>query len=346
MSASAPTAPDSCRAYTVAWIAALSHERAAAEAMLDVKHKKPPADFRKNASDPNTYTWGTVEGHHVVIAALPVGEYGTNATATIAQGLRSSLPHIRIGLLVGIGAGVPGEQLGRDGRAMLQQDIRLGDVAVSVPQSTSGGVVQVDLVKAKTISGKDILERKGHLDSPPMAIRTALSKLQAEHELDDSRIPEFLEQAFQKHPKMKAKYAHPGMKAEQQQIEPKVDIYNAQDGREITREARAIPEIHYGVIASSNTLEKSSSYRREVLARLEEEHIAPICFEMEAAGLMNSFPCLVIRGICDYADEHKNDDWQRYAAATAAAFAKELLSYMDREEVDQAAMIGDLLKDS
>jgi nucleoside phosphorylase len=54
-----------------------------------------------------------------------------------------------------------------------------------------------------------------------------------------------------------------------------------------------------------------------------------ICFEMEAAGLMDNFPCLVIRGICDYADSHKNKIWQPYAAATAAAFARELLGYID-----------------
>jgi nucleoside phosphorylase len=47
-----------------------------------------------------------------------------------------------------------------------------------------------------------------------------------------------------------------------------------------------------------------------------------LCFKMEAAGLMNSFPCLVIRGICDYADSHKNKRWQAYAVATAAAYAK------------------------
>lgn len=50
-----------------------------------------------------------------------------------------------------------------------------------------------------------------------------------------------------------------------------------------------------------------------------------LCFEMEAAGLMDNFPCLVIRGICDYADTHKNKRWQPYAAAVAAAYAKELL---------------------
>jgi hypothetical protein len=49
---------------------------------------------------------------------------------------------------------------------------------------------------------------------------------------------------------------------------------------------------------------------------------------MEAAGLMDSFPCLVIRGICNYADSRKNKRWREYAAAAAAAaaYAKEILS--------------------
>jgi nucleoside phosphorylase len=58
-----------------------------------------------------------------------------------------------------------------------------------------------------------------------------------------------------------------------------------------------------------------------------------LCFEMEAAGLMNSFPCLVIRGICDYADSHKNKRWQEYAAATAAAYVKELLYVIPSDQV-------------
>ena len=60
-----------------------------------------------------------------------------------------------------------------------------------------------------------------------------------------------------------------------------------------------------------------------------------ICFEMEAAGLMNHFPCLVVREICDYADAQKNDRWQRYASATAAAYAKELLAYVPATEVQE-----------
>jgi len=68
---------------------------------------------------------------------------------------------------------------------------------------------------------------------------------------------------------------------------------------------------------------------RDHLAQTEDV----LCFEMEAAGLMDHFPCLVIRGICDYSDTHKNDLWQGYAAATAAAYAKELLSVVTQKEI-------------
>jgi nucleoside phosphorylase len=51
-----------------------------------------------------------------------------------------------------------------------------------------------------------------------------------------------------------------------------------------------------------------------------------ICVEMEATGLQEEQWCLVIRGICDYADPHKNKKWRKYAAATAAAYARGFLS--------------------
>jgi hypothetical protein len=148
-------------AYAIAWVAALPHERAAGTMMLDERHKQPD-DFAKNTSDPNSYSWGRIGKHNVVIASLPAGEYGLTSTATTAQGLRSSLPHIRIGLLVGIGAGVPGEKRHANGRVTVRRDIRLGDVVVSNPDGTNGGVVQYDFIKAKPS-----FERKGFLNGPP-----------------------------------------------------------------------------------------------------------------------------------------------------------------------------------
>ena len=89
--------------------------------------------------------------------------------------------------------------------------------------------------------------------------------------------------------------------------------------------------MHYGTIASGNQVMRSAAERDRVSAELG----GVLCFEMEAAGLMNSFPCLVIRGICDYADSHKNKRWQPYAAATAACYAKELLGEVDAVGVEQ-----------
>ena len=71
-----------------------------------------------------------------------------------------------------------------------------------------------------------------------------------------------------------------------------------------------------------------------------------ICFEMEAAGLMDNFPCLVIRGIGDYSDTHKNENWQPCAAATAAAYAKELLGVMPPVQVDNTPTAIDAIKAS
>jgi nucleoside phosphorylase len=71
-----------------------------------------------------------------------------------------------------------------------------------------------------------------------------------------------------------------------------------------------------------------------------------LCFEMEAAGLMNHFPCLVIRGICDYADSHKNKRWQGYAAMVAAAYAKDILSRIAPNRVEYETRIADTMATS
>jgi len=99
--------------------------------------------------------------------------------------------------------------------------------------------------------------------------------------------------------------------------------------------ARAVHEVtvHYDTIASGNQVIKDGVTRDKISSELG----GILCFEMEAAGLMNSFPCLVVRGICDYADSHKNKRWQPYAAATTAACAKELLSVIPSAEVAETS---------
>ncbi|KAI4731796.1 hypothetical protein E4T49_00609 [Aureobasidium sp. EXF-10728] len=108
----------------------------------------------------------------------------------------------------------------------------------------------------------------------------------------------------------------------------------AQQSRTVSRPERGIeddiPAIHYGPIASGNSLMKDTLMRDDLAIK---EGI--LCFEMEAAGIMNNLPCLVVRGICDYSDSHKNKQWQGYAAMTAAAYTRDLLNVMLPRKVEK-----------
>jgi nucleoside phosphorylase len=81
------------------------------------------------------------------------------------------------------------------------------------------------------------------------------------------------------------------------------------------------------------------AYIRDKLA--EEEDVP--CFEMETAGLINHFPCVVIRGICDYANSHKNKAWQGYAAMAATAYTKGLLAKIAPNKPEAEEKIVDIL---
>ena len=91
----------------------------------------------------------------------------------------------------------------------------------------------------------------------------------------------------------------------------------------VARQPRAHEQLifHQSTILSGNQLIKDGRVRD----RLSRAHHNARCIEMEAAGVIDDTRCLVIRGIADYSDGHKDWFWQNYAAATAAAFAKELL---------------------
>jgi nucleoside phosphorylase len=338
--------------YTVGWIAALSKELAAALAMLDERHGKPN-DFKKPSSDKNSYHWGRIGDHNIVIASLAAGIYGTTSAATTAMHVLSSFPNIKIGLMVGIGAGIA--------RPKQKRDIRLGDIAVSLPQGQSGGVLQYDLGKSR-MSGDQghatyTFERIGFLNSPPEALLKALTTLRAQVRLEGSKVPSFLQDMLKRYPQMaEDEPDEPGYVYQGQENDTLFEasyIHASDTGCEdcdstriIPRTARRnpdVPRVHYGVIASGNKLVKNAAERDLILKESGENCI---CLEMEAAGLMNSFPCLVIRGICDYADSHKNDDWQEYAAATAAAYAKEFLGFMDNQDLVQTTRAIDLLQNS
>ncbi|PTB63415.1 purine and uridine phosphorylase [Trichoderma citrinoviride] len=306
------------REYTVGWICALPIELVAAEAMLDERYE----DYRSGQ-----YTLGRIGPHYVVMACLPAGLIGTNAAATVATKMVCNFPSIRFGLMVGIGGGVPSEDF----------DIRLGDVVVSLPDKGYGGVVQYDF--GKTRPGE--FEMTGFLNAPPTALLEAVSALRAKHLSGKSKLPENIHAATHQ-----LQFALETTRTDML-FEPDYDhiegstCERCSKERLITRRPRHQDvAIHYGTIASGNQVMRDGSTRDSLSSKLG----GVLCFEMEAAGLMNSFPCLVIRGICDYADSHKNKAWQPYAAMTAAAYAKEVLTVIPGTEVTKTEVVDEATK--
>jgi hypothetical protein len=227
----------------------------------------------------------------------------------------------------------------------------------------AGGVVKYD--RGKVIAGGEF-EHTGLLNMPPALLTNAVSKLRAKHEFKRNAVSKYVSEMIKKmlesedvNPDFEDMYQYQDSKYDElfeadyehvtsEQIsetskqsqdtsgnvadDPKAPCPNCDKERLVPRKPRRTndPVIHYGTIASADRVMRHGITREKL-----RKKYGILCFEMEAAGLMNDFPCLVIRGICDYSDTHKQKIWQRYAAATAAAYAKELLEIIQKEEVDE-----------
>ncbi|KAF4550496.1 NACHT domain-containing protein 3 [Elsinoe fawcettii] len=332
--------------FTIGWISALAIEYEAACLSLDEDLGRP--DFLETRND-NVYTIGRVGQHHIVLTFLPEGTTGTNAAAVVARDMVHAFPNIKLGLMVGIGGGAP---------RYPEVDIRLGDVVVGIPNDGHGGVIQYDF--GKLIHGQKEYRRTGHLDQPPAALRAAVTQLQRDYNRKPHTIRKDIERRLAD--------VRPRLRRECGPQDPATDHLFVSDydhGNDdrfpdkrnacsgvntsvtVLRRVRNAheeeddddPAIHFGTIASGNTLIKDAQFRDEFAQR---ENV--LCFEMEAAGLMNHFPCLVIRGICDYADSHKNKNWQGYASMTAAAYATDLIKTLKMRDLDGMSAVRDVLE--
>ncbi|KAI4728552.1 purine and uridine phosphorylase [Aureobasidium sp. EXF-10728] len=310
----------------IGWICALATEASVARLMLDhVYHETIPLPKH----DDNIYTYGRVnlktgDGfHNIAIAQLPLAETGKASAATVAKDMRRTFPNLKFGLMVGIAGGV----------WTRKTDVRLGDIVVGVAEDNGPGVIQYD--HGKYIQDSDFVPR-GVIDKAPRPLRTAVGIVQRNHMCEDRDYVASLDKqaviSFAPRPAhdrlFEAGYTHRNTGRS----------CRGCDRDQLCRRSRrpfAYPEVHYGPIASGDAVIKDALLARDIHAR----H-GVLCFEMEAAGLDAAFPCLVIRGISDYADTHKNDDWHRYAAAAAAAYAKEVLAVVTPTAVSALPSIG------
>lgn len=243
------------------------------------------------------YHLGRIEKHNVAIAGFPDGEVGIGIAASIATEVIRDFPNLEVCLLVGIAAGIPSAR----------HDIHLGDVAVAVPADGDSGVIGYDMVKVEP----EEIKLKLWQNASSTVLRSVITNVRARSEFEGYKflghLACFHGTLFQK---------------------PQVSLgtsYSAQ----MMREPSGQPAVHYGRILSGNRVIKSAKHRDDINRKYDA-----IAIEMEAAGMANRLPVAVIRGISDLADEDKNDGYQFYAAANAAAFAKELLRQLqpsDRE---------------
>ncbi|KAE8553643.1 hypothetical protein EYB25_005025 [Talaromyces marneffei] len=345
--------------YTIGWICALPKTELVADAaMLDEEHPMLPA---ADPQDANSYLLGRIGDHNVVIACLPAETTGKVSAATVVTDMIRSFPSIRFGMMVGIGGGVPRRFYPEQGTAdeILEDDfdewddemeevpdIRLGDVVVSLHTKSTEAVVQYDF--GKSMQEKQFVHTGGKLNKPPRIVLNAVAQLQANHIRGHHKIPGLLSKMLTNNPAM-MRFQYPGLEKDRLfrpdvvHVEGKKsckDCCGLNNANVVKRNGRSdtVHKIHYGTIGSADQVMKDAILRDQWALK---ENI--LCFEMEAAGLMDSFPCLVVRGICDYADSHKNKMWQPYAAAMAAAYAKELLLVIPGQGLTKLSPIKQLL---
>ncbi|KAL2812409.1 hypothetical protein BJX63DRAFT_396877 [Aspergillus granulosus] len=334
-----PLQPSSHTKFCVAIFCALPLEADAIRELLDEVWSEEDSNFEKSKGDDNTYTLGRISRHNVVLVHLP--GMGKSAASQAASGLRSSYPEIKLALVVGICGGVPA---GED-----NEELILGDVVIS------DGIVQYDLGRQfpDEFSSKNGQEGIGR---PPSRIRSMLAKfkgLRSRQRLE-KKLAKYLDVLQEAVGAERAGY--PGIDKDElydstyrhkhqhtsicsycskmdaackvarektcQQLGCEKDMLLPRKRLQQASAARLVPnpKIHFGLIGSGDTVMKSGQHRNQIAA---QHHI--IALEMEAAGVCDNLPCLVIKGVCDYADSHKNKYWQNYAAATAAACTKAIL---------------------
>ncbi|UKZ68678.1 uncharacterized protein TrAtP1_009700 [Trichoderma atroviride] len=333
--------------FQVAVICALALEYDAVSLLFDQFWDEDDEPYGRAQGDTNIYTTGRISNHNVVLALLP--SIGTAAGAGSAASFRSSYSGLKTAFLVGICGGVPDTGQG---------EILLGDVVISktVIQYSLGKQYPSAFVTKDTVND--------NLGRPSKAIRSLITSFETERGRRRlrQRAGQYLKDL--QHAAMEEGHRHdyqyPGV-TEDKLFAPAyrhrhrgLQTYNCRCYEEIDsfcdeaahasctelccNEEHVVPrkrlemkkrmepdrvqcpEIFIGCVASGDVVMKSGEHRDQIA---KQRNV--IAFEMEGAGVWDEVPCIVVKGVCDYADSHKNKTWQPFAAATAAAVLKAML---------------------
>lgn len=346
--------PESRDDFKVAIICALPREFDAVTLLFDEFWDEDDDSYGRAPGDTNTYTTGRIGKHDVVLVVLP--NMGNNSAAAAAASFRSSYGSLKLALLVGVCGGVP---------IIEKDEVLLGDVVISKT------LIQYDFGRQflGTFVAKTTVEDS--LGRANRDIRGLVASLESEHgreRLQDKAARHLRSlQSAAVRKRRRANYCDPGPTKDKlfashyvHRHQKDCDLcategtsycegaahascaeLGCDESKLVSRKRLQVeeamvgdgarsPQIFFGRIASGNTVMKSGKHRDQAAAAHNV-----IAFEMEGAGAWDEVPCIVVKGVCDYADSHKNKDWQDFAAATAASVARAVL---ERYVVDDGSV--------
>jgi nucleoside phosphorylase len=320
--------------FKIGWLSALPVELAAAIAVLDQKYLEVPLGMKRS----NLYTLGRIGRHKIVIACVPDSLSSKMSTAAVAYEVRRMFPCIRFWLMVGTGGNVPQNET-----ALRVSHVRIGDVVISDLNMQDRGVTQYDLGKTDS-SGRYV--KIGSLKKPPAVLLDALLKLQA-YDLEGPRrgwvhLGSGYSDSLRRFDELW--WTAPALlRASNFRFDPihgsifKHFLTPKSTWKEVALKYH-LPRIHFGRIASVNHALIERAPRERLSFEFGDIH----CFDTEAFGLIAEFPCLIIRGIHDYAVSHILSNDQPYAAAAAAVCAKKYLKLIPPADVAETPIPGNV----
>ncbi|KAM0458279.1 hypothetical protein ACHAO4_003007 [Trichoderma viride] len=335
--------------FEVAVICATEIECEAVTLLVD--HWYEDGRFDNAPGDENRYKLGRMGNVNIVLLRLT--DVGKVSAGTAAASLRLSYPKLEMLLLTGTCAGVPS--------TVKDQELLLGDVVISKSLVQYDNGKQYD--GAFEIR-KGIEDSLGRPTKRIRSLVAMLEVKQWRGQLE-SRAACFLEQLqAQASRQRESEYSYPGTASDVlfesshlHKHQPSTAHTCAEccysvccESRNLSCEELGCSDTHLIIrrlrLESKRTLEHGGSINKaqapaiffgcfgsgdrvirsgEERDKLAREHKI-VAVEMEGAGVWDEFPCIVIKGISDYADSHKNDTWKAFAAATAAAATKALLA--------------------
>lgn len=292
---------------TIGIITALPKEYAAVNILLENKNDKYKIP---GSGAGRRYCLGEISSedgnkHNLVLATAGMGN---NIAATRAALLLEHFPNVKSVIMVGIAGGIPYPYEDK-----VDDHVRLGDIVVS----NGNGVIQYDLIKQEI---QEITHR--NLPRPPSAsLLEAVGYLEAEEIFGNHPWEKYIVQSLSQ---LKTK----------RPSDDKDILYSSGNQDEIIphpedqKRTKGQPRVFIGPIASANILQKDPNARDKLRDKFKVKAI-----EMEASGIADAtwnheVGYLAVRGICDYCDSHKNDEWQQYAAVVAAAYTRALIESM------------------